>query len=161
MVVYSSVTMETVMKMLEGILIGIVGGLVILYGLRPSEAYPKWMLAPYDHPWIFLVLLFTIGYITVYHRLLGGLLFLLVASLYIDLILFGRPTVFKRDKMHLGETNTSETSVGGRESGSAKWANIGIPLSDVNISEPNYPLLRGLGQPQPGDPAPADFLSGI
>ncbi len=147
--------METVMKMLEGILIGVVGGLVILYGLRPSEAYPTWMLVPYDHPWVFLVLLLAIGYVAAYHRLLGGLLFLLVASLYVDLILFGRPTIFKRDKMPLGDTPQTETV---RGTISAKW---GIPLSDVNIAEPNYPLLRGLDEPQPGEPAPADFLSGI
>ncbi len=154
--------MQTVMKMLEGILIGAVGALVILYGLRPTEAYPAWMLIPYDHPWVFLVLLLIIVYIGAYHRLFGGLLLLLVASLYVDLMLFGRPTIFKRDSVPtdnklsvdtLGEVTQSTVS------SSAKWANIGISLSHVNIAEPNYPLIQGMHEPQPGEPA--EFLPSL
>lgn len=150
------------MKMLEGILIGVIAALVILYGLRPSEAYPSWMLVPYDHPWVFLVLLLIIGYITAYHRLLGALLFLLVASLYVDLILFGRPTIFKRDHMPMPNASVAATAVPtSTVSSSAKWANIGIPLSDVNIQEPKYPLHQGLLDLQPGDPAQVNFLPSL
>lgn len=153
--------MQTVMKMLEGILIGAIGGLVILYGLRPTEAYPAWMLIPYDHPWVFLVLLLVIVYIGAYHRLIGGLLFLLVASLYVDLVLFGRPTIFKRDRLPVDKLPTEEVKeiTQPTVSSSAKWENIGIPLSDVNITEPNYPLVQGLYDSQPGEPA--EFLPSL
>lgn len=151
------------MKMLEGILIGIIAALVILYGLRPSEAYPSWMLISYDHPWVFLVLLLVIGYIAAYHRLLGALLFLLVASLYVDLLLFGRPTIFKRDRVVMPDADASLEAVAPTStvSSSAKWANIGIPLSDVNIQEPKYPLHQGLLDLQPGDPAQVNFLPSL
>lgn len=149
--------METVIRILEGILIGIVGGVLILYGLRPSEAYPTWMLIPYDRPWMFLIAIIVIGYIGAYHRLLGALLFLLVVSLYMDLILFGRPAVFKNDRWTHAPVPTSvpEATV----ASSAKWANIGIPLSDVNLVQPNYPLLQGLHDAQPGEPA--EFLPSL
>lgn len=88
--------MAFVFDILEGLLIGVVGGLVILYGLQPREAYPKWMLAPYDHPWLFLVMFVVIIYVGMYNRLLGALLFLLAVSLYVDLIIFGRPTISKQ-----------------------------------------------------------------
>lgn len=146
--------MAVVFDVLEGLLIGIVGGLVVLYGLQPKEAYPKWMLVPYDHPWMFLVMFVVIIYVGMYNRLLGALLFLLAFSLYIDLIIFGRPTIFKTDSMPQSaqEANNSQDVIGSEAYGD--WSAEGIPLSAVHIQEPNYPMFFGVHEPQPGDPAP-------
>lgn len=144
--------MAVLVDIFEGILIGIVGGLVILYGLQPKQAYPRWMLAPYDHPWMFLVMLCVIVYIGVYFsKVLAGLLFLLVVSLYVDLMMFGRPTIFKSDTEQ-ASTN-DDPPVDGYTADSV-WEQEGIPLSEVKIEEPNYPMFYGLQDAQPGDPAP-------
>lgn len=144
--------MGTLLQVLNGILVGAVAALVILYGLRPKEPYPTWMLIPYDHPWVFLILLFIIGYVMMFHRLLGGLLLLLSASLYVDLVLFGRPTIFKRERgdVQAKEEKTEENA----EHRYSEHNAYGVPLSDVELQEPNYPLFMGIDESQPGDPAP-------
>lgn len=138
--------MGTILNVIEGLLIGVVGGLVVLYGLQPKEAYPKWMLLPYDHPWMFLVMLFVIVYTAFYSKTLSALLLLLAVSLYVDLILFGRPTIFKND--HDEDSSTIEVV------GSEVHHQEGVPLSNVRLDVPNYPLFYGLNDSQPGDPAP-------
>lgn len=143
--------MTSLLQVIDGMLVGVVAGLVILYGLRPKEPYPTWMLIPYEHPWVFLVLLFVIGYIMMYHRLLGGLLLLLSASLYVDLILFGRPTIFKRSDMKVKEQETVDDKMENRYSEQNAY---GIPLSDVELQVPSYPMFMGIHASQPGDPAP-------
>lgn len=135
----------------NGLVVGIVAGLVILYGLQPKQAYPSWMLVPYDHPWLFLVALFVIGYVMMFHRVLGALLFLLVASLYADLVIFGKPHAFKEKAD--ASMSVHEDAVDGYSKNSV-WDRAGLPLSDVVLEQPNYPMFHGMEDAQPGDPAP-------
>lgn len=78
-------------EILEGIVIGILSALVLLYGLRPKEPYPKWMLMPYEQPWLFIPIIIVIIYTFVWSRIVGSLLLLIIVALFADMVVFGRP----------------------------------------------------------------------
>lgn len=139
------------LQIIEGLAIGLISGVVLLYGLQPKEAYPSWMLLPFDHPWMFLVMVFVIAYVAYFNKLIAALLLLLVVSLYVDLIQLGRPTIFKRDKLPVPEDIAAEPVEGTPQN--SVWDRHGIPLSSVVLDEPQYPTFLGMNDIQPGDPA--------
>ncbi len=77
-------------EILEGIAVGILAALVLLYGLQPHEPYPKWMLLPYEQPWLFVLLGILVIYIFIWSPTVGSLLILILAALYADMVVFGR-----------------------------------------------------------------------
>jgi len=73
----------------KGILTGMLIGILIFYSLRPSIPYPYWMLTPYEHPWMFILLLVLIVYLLMWDQVIGVMFLLVVGALLLDLYLLG------------------------------------------------------------------------
>lgn len=70
------------------LLIGIVSGYLLIYGLRPSVPYPEQLLELCEHYWIIILLLFINYYILLWDLRLGLLITLGIVALIFDIIIF-------------------------------------------------------------------------
>jgi len=75
---------------LEGIIIGILSAICIIYGFQTRVKYPLWVVKIYDHPWIILVMLLLSLHILQSNNKIGALLLLLTFALIVDGIIFTR-----------------------------------------------------------------------
>ena len=53
--------LNIIKNLFKGIITGILSGYLLMYGLRPSVAYPDFILEPLEHNWLFIIL-FIINY---------------------------------------------------------------------------------------------------
>jgi hypothetical protein len=147
-------------EIVKGLVTGLLIGILIFYSLRPKTPYPSWMIAPYEHPWVFIILLGLVFYLIMWDRVVGALSFIVVAALLLDLHLLGRKTIASKhdiDLMHASdvvnhglvvddypevyELETVDTS--------------GVPLQSVSIDEPVYPMFQDNDMDfAPGQPSP-------
>lgn len=81
----------------EGIAVGLLAGLVLVYALRPKVPYPAWMVSIFEQPWIFLVLAIFAVSVFLWSRVVGALLVLIIIALYADMVVFARPPPQKGD----------------------------------------------------------------
>lgn len=153
-------------SVLMGTLIGATAALLWLYGLRPDIPYPRWMLQSFHHPWIFLVMLILVMYVATFSPVLAVMLFLLVAALLMDMILYATPvapgyvrtqTVLPTPRGVYGASPAAEQNPkdGVPTPYEARASHgTGISLSGVPLPEPAYPVFHAHAPVQPGDPAP-------
>jgi len=69
------------------VLIGLLSGYLIIYGLRPIVPYPEYILEFYDNFWLLLLLSFLNIYILIWDKTLGILLCLAIIALIFDMII--------------------------------------------------------------------------
>lgn len=74
----------------KGLATGLLIGILLTYSFRPKVPYPAWMLQPYEHPWLFIVLMLVVIALAAWDAKVGGLAFLVVATLLADYYVFGR-----------------------------------------------------------------------
>ena len=70
------------------ILIGILSGYLLIYGLRPSNPYPEFVLELYDNIWLLLLTVIITFYTYIWDKKIGILLSLAIISFIIDMIQF-------------------------------------------------------------------------
>ena len=75
---------------IEGILLGVLAGVCIIYGFQTRVKYPLWMVKSYDHPWIILVLILLSVYVLQHNAKIGAMLLIMTMALIIDGIIFTR-----------------------------------------------------------------------
>ena len=75
---------------LEGLIIGILSAICIIYGFQTRVKYPLWMVKMYDHPWIILILILLSLYVLQNNQKIGALLVLITCALIIDGVIFIR-----------------------------------------------------------------------
>jgi hypothetical protein len=75
---------------LEGLIVGILAAICIIYGFQTRVKYPLWMVKMYDHPWIILILVLLSVYVLQHNQKIGALLTLITAALIIDGVIFTR-----------------------------------------------------------------------
>jgi hypothetical protein len=75
---------------IEGIVIGILAGICIIYGFQTRIKYPLWIVKIYDHPWIILVMILLSVHVLQNNQKVGALLLLLTLALIVDGIIFTR-----------------------------------------------------------------------
>jgi hypothetical protein len=75
---------------LEGLIIGILSAICIIYGFQTRVKYPLWMVKMYDHPWIILILVLLSLYVLQNNQKIGALLLLITSALIIDGVIFTR-----------------------------------------------------------------------
>ena len=75
---------------IEGLTIGILSGVCIIYGFQTRVKYPLWVIKSYDHPWVLLALLILSLYLFQVNRIIGALMILITTALIIDGIIFTR-----------------------------------------------------------------------
>lgn len=136
----------------RGLAAGALAAYLVLYGLRPRVAYPNFMLALYDHPWMLLVIFAAIVYIIQWDIFVGAMMLLAFIALCADMFIFGQP--WDRD------ARVPESDAGAATAESFLAADAGPTMNyQVPSKEPNYSLFqapdtRGF---QPNDPAPFPF----
>ena len=146
--------MSTVSTVLTGLSVGILSGVTLLYALQPKVIYPAWMIATFDHPWLFIPLLILAAYVASMNPALGALLALIIIALISDRVLFGSPLIT------MGSGAGASDAAGDAEDADAVGANgdasfgFGPPLHNVDATDLTYPLFNGLHDLQPGEPAP-------
>ena len=77
-------------KYLEGLIIGILSGICIIYGFQTRVKYPLWMVKAYDHPWIILLLIIVSLYTLQVNEKIGALLLIITLAMIVDGIIFTR-----------------------------------------------------------------------
>jgi succinate dehydrogenase hydrophobic anchor subunit len=75
---------------IEGILLGVLAGVCIIYGFQTRVKYPLWMVKSYDHPWIILVFILLSVYVLQHNAKIGAMLLIMTMALIIDGIIFTR-----------------------------------------------------------------------
>lgn len=159
-------------EIVEGVAVGILAALVLLYGLQPHQPYPKWMLLPYEQPWIFVFVGIAVIYVFLWSRTVGVLLILMMVALYADMLVFGRPVKPSGGQISVGPpfkttlpsekimkplfaTQVPEGQfVDGRPTDDA--VREGPTLHSVPLDVKNYSLFTQITEAnlQPGDGAP-------
>jgi len=72
------------------IIIGILTGYLLIYGLRPSVPYPEAILEFYENFWLLIILIIFNFYIYIWDKTIGVLLFLSIIALIMDMIQFSK-----------------------------------------------------------------------
>lgn len=73
---------------LKGIITGILSAYLLVYGLRPSVAYPDIVLEPLEHNWIFIILMIINYYLFLWDLKIGVLMLLCIFALIFDMYVF-------------------------------------------------------------------------
>jgi len=69
------------------LIIGILSGYLLIYGLRPIMPYPETLLDLFDHYWILLILLFVNYYLLLWDLKIGVLMALSIIAFILDIVL--------------------------------------------------------------------------
>ena len=110
------------MKALEACATAATAAFVVMHALRPAVAYPHWATVPFEHPWIFVLLLPPVAWLAPRAPRLAALLGLALAGPLVDMALI---------------EETKKTKSGGTPT-RAVWAS-GVPSSAVPIGAAAYP----------------------
>ena len=78
------------MLVLRGLLTGALAVITVMYTFRTSVPYPRWMMLPYEHPWLLPLLALAIAFLFMIDGASGAMLILMVAAIALDVSLFGR-----------------------------------------------------------------------
>lgn len=77
-------------QIVRAALIGAAAAFLLVYGFNSKKAYPKWMLAHYEHPWLWIVLAGVAVFLFVYDMVLFVLFVLMLVSIHLDMMVFGK-----------------------------------------------------------------------
>ena len=70
------------------LVIGLLTGYLLIYGLRPSHPYPEFILEPFEHNWMFLIILIINYYAFIWDFKVGYLMLLAIIALIFDYLIF-------------------------------------------------------------------------
>ena len=91
--------MDLLLQIGQGLVMGALAAISIIYTFQTRVPYPSWMLHAYGQPWIF-VLVFTVGLILMFqHAAIGAMLLLLLLAVAMDGLLFARSYDSLHDEM--------------------------------------------------------------
>jgi hypothetical protein len=76
-------------KYLEGLIIGILAGVCIIYGFQTRVQYRVWMVKAYDHPWIIYFNISSLKYLQINEKI-GAMLLIISIAMIVDGIIFSR-----------------------------------------------------------------------
>lgn len=137
----------------KGLLTGFLVAIILLYSFRPKVPYPKWMILTYEHPWLFVILGILDAYLFVWDRVIGVLLFIVLACLFIDFhVLSKKPIMGANDYMFDFKQKVAIPDQYPEE----QKGFFGQPLEQVDVSEHTYPIFNDNSSDllQPGHPSP-------
>lgn len=147
-----------VLDIVQGLAIGALAAISIIYTFQTRVPYPSWMLQLYDKPWLFLVLILVAVALFYHHNAIGALLLLLLGAVWIDGLIFARPLQKKQEEtVQLPYIHDDSIEVfpftEPLERRFEDPDEYGPSLDAVPLPEPLYPVFYGLDDLSPG-PAP-------
>lgn len=80
--------LNIIKNLFKGIITGILSGYLLMYGLRPSVAYPDFILEPLEHNWLFIILFIINYYLFLWDLNVGALMLLCIFALIFDILVF-------------------------------------------------------------------------
>lgn len=97
-------------SIVNGLLVGLLAGICILYVFQISNPYPSWILRTFEQPWIILFL-FAVGIIMLsFNKEAAALLIILSIALFIDKFLFARKPFTPPASPHAAASHALPTS---------------------------------------------------
>lgn len=85
-------------ELFKYILMGILTAFLLVYGLRPSVPYPDYILEPYEHNWLFLIIFIINYYLFIWDIKLGCLMLLSIVTLLYDMLIFTKKNIITEEK---------------------------------------------------------------
>lgn len=77
------------------LILGLLCGYLLVYGLRPGVPYPEFILEPFEHNWLFIIILIINYYFFTINMKLGYLMLLAVIALIFDYLIFTKKNNIK------------------------------------------------------------------
>lgn len=146
--------MELIDQALRGFLVGLLVASIVYYILRPKQPYPRWMLAPFEQPWMLVILIGLVVLLYPWDQRVALLMFLLVVGVGLDILIFGKsyavPEASLLSTEQAEDTESVESAPETFFEGTESYQ--GRPL--FVIEPPNYPLVSDWHGDMPGSPAP-------
>jgi hypothetical protein len=139
------------LQILQGLVIGALAAISIIYTFQTRVPYPTWMLQAYDKPWVFLLMFIASLLLMSQNVVLGALLLLLLAALAMDGLLFARsyessPPIAAPTAATNGNTSAVEVWPFAEQT-NRRLSDpdlYGPGLDTVPLPEPMYPVFYGL-----------------
>ena len=125
--------MSTADLLLRGVVVGVLAAYLVLYGLRPSSPYPKWMLAAYDQPWVFIVLFIVVVQVAMWDLFAGCLAMIGFLAFTADLFVFGNHGLRAEEASSEAAKKIGDENVAGAAEtvGYGGWAPVGAVGADA------------------------------
>ena len=89
------------------LLIGFICGYLLIYGLRPAMPYPEFILEPFEHNWLFIIMLIINYYFFTIDIKLGYLMLLTIIALIFDYLIFTKKGKNKNKNKNKKNNNIS------------------------------------------------------
>jgi hypothetical protein len=142
----------------EGILIGVLAAVAILYGFQTRIAYPTFVVNMLNHPWVLLLLFVAVPIVAKFSAVVGALMFLLLVAFAIDALLFARPlpTLLKESP---SEQMSHASAMKALPNDAVLTSSVsedvhGVPLNAISLPMPVYPTFNMDPHEARGGPAP-------
>ena len=160
--------MDYLDQALRGLLIGILIALIVFYVLRPHEPYPRWVMVPFDQPWMLVILAAVVVFVFFWDQRVALLMVIFVLGVGMDVNVYGKTYVQTSLRSEPSATSVTE-STGGYPAADPSGTQVdaeplasfpGDPLSasvmpqTFTIDLPHYPLVTQVYTNEPGSPAP-------
>lgn len=149
--------MDYLDQALRGLLIGVLIALIVFYVLRPHEPYPRWVMVPFDQPWMLLILAGLIILVFLWDQRVALLMVIFVLGVGMDVNVYGKTYVNTSKDYGVSESDESTAVIGVQQDAAPLLSLPGDPLSSstfFTIDPPHYPLVTQLYTNEPGSPAP-------
>ena len=153
--------MELLDQALRGFLVGLLVALIVYYILRPKQPYPRWILTPYEQPWMLVLLAVVVALVYPWDERVALLMLLLLLGVGLDI------TVFGKSYSNAGATEATLANADADADATGADADIPDPVPETMfegvdsfagrplyvIEPPNYPLVSDWRHEEPGSPA--------
>jgi hypothetical protein len=130
--------MDYVDQALRGFLIGVLIALIVFYVLRPHEPYPRWVLTPFDQPWMLVVLFGVIALVFLWDQRIALLIVVFGLGVGMDVNVYGKSYV-KAATEDGDAAAASNTVTGMQETPMTPMGDYGAPVHSIAL--PDYPLV--------------------
>jgi hypothetical protein len=127
---------------LRGFLIGVLIALIVFYVLRPHEPYPRWVLTPFDQPWMLVVLAGVVALVFLWDQRVALLMVVFGLGVGMDVNVYGKSYVKAATEDGDGGDggDAASSAVAGKsEAPMAPLGDYGMPVHSIAL--PNYPLV--------------------
>lgn len=148
---------EVLQSVMRGIGSGVLGLLILMYALRPTEPYPAWFLVPFHHPYMLIPLLIAWVFIVRWDIVTGMFFLFLMFAILCDVHLLGR-SVLRTHTMHAMAIEAGEVGQIRDDTNTLSGNMWGLPLNTVAndfVQHMQYPTTEeSYGYGKPGEPMP-------
>jgi hypothetical protein len=139
---------------IRGLATGVLIAFVVLYSLQPKTPYPKWIVATFEHPWVFVLAFIVACWLLSVDKVIGILAFIAVATVTIDYYVLGKRRMNVPQQRGESVIASGYSDTGYDDYDVATFDTEGPALQQVDLDMPTYPMFNSGMDFQPGGPSP-------